>query len=77
MKNVFGDGILIFGILLFYFSMMILWSKGLKKRISKKNKENENNPNDVVFSFLHIEVVLFILVGGVFFTAKGNDSQIN
>jgi hypothetical protein len=68
MENIFGDGFLIFGIILFYFSMMILWSKSLSKRISKITRENKNDEqNAVVVVFLQLQVILFLILGGFLF----------
>ena len=69
MENIFGDGFLIFGIILFYFSIMILWSKSLSKRISKITRENKNDEENavVVVVFLQLQVILFLILGGFLF----------
>ena len=67
MGNVFGEGFLTCGILLFYLSMMILWSKSLSERVSKRNRENEENEENAIFGLLGLEVMIFLLFGGVFF----------
>ena len=47
--------------------MMILWSKSLSKRVSKRNRENEENEENAIFGLLGLEVMIFLLFGGVFF----------
>jgi|688.fasta_scaffold40257_9 hypothetical protein len=74
MENIFGDGFLIFGIILFYFSIMILWSKSLSKRISKITRENKNDEeNAVVVVFLQLQVILFLILGGFLFMKHRNE----
>jgi hypothetical protein len=67
MENVFGGVFLTCGVILFYFSMMILWSKNLSKRVSKRNRENEEDEENAVVGFLGLEVILFIILGGFLF----------
>ena len=68
MENYFEKGFLILGILLFYFSIMVLWSKTLSKKISKITRENKNNEeNSVVVVFLQLQVILFLILGGFLF----------
>jgi hypothetical protein len=74
MENIFGDGFLIFGIILFYFSIMILWSKSLSKRISKITRENKNDEeNAVIVVFLQLQVILFLILGGFLFMKHRNE----
>jgi hypothetical protein len=67
MENVFGEGFLTCGILLFYFSMMVLWSKSLSQRVSKRNRENEKDEENAVVGFLGLEVIIFLVLGGFLF----------
>ena len=73
MENIFGDGFLIFGIILFYFSIMILWSKSLSKRISKITRENKNNEENAGKLFLQLQVILFLILGGFLFMNHRNE----
>lgn len=67
MENYFEKGFLIFGVVLFYFSIMVLWSKNLSKRVSKKNTENKNDEENARVGFVQLEVILFLILGGFLF----------
>lgn len=73
MENIFGEGFLIFGILLFYFSIMVLWSKSLSKKVSKKNTEIKNDEENAGVGFLQLEVILFLILGGFLFMKYRNE----
>jgi len=73
MENVFGEGFLTCGILLFYFSMMILWSKSLKEKISKITRENKNDEENARKLFLQLQVILFLILGGFLFMNHRNE----
>jgi Na+/H+ antiporter NhaD/arsenite permease-like protein len=73
MENVFGEGFLTCGILIFYFSMMILWSKSLREKISKITRENKNDEENAGKLFLQLQVILFLILGGFLFMNHRNE----
>lgn len=73
MENVFGEGFLTCGILLFYFSIMILWSNSLSKRISEITRENKEDEENAGKFFLQLQVILFVILGGFFFMKHRNE----
>ena len=73
MENYFEKGFLIFGILLFYFSIMVLWSKSLSERISKITRENKNDEENAGVFFLQLQVILFLILGGFLFMKHRNE----
>jgi Na+/H+ antiporter NhaD/arsenite permease-like protein len=73
MENVFGEGFLTCGIIIFYFSMMILWSKSLREKISKITRENKNDEENAGKLFLQLQVILFLILGGFLFMNHRNE----
>jgi hypothetical protein len=61
------------GILLFYFSIMVLWSKSLKEKISKITRENKNDEENARKLFLQLQVILFLILGGFLFMNHRNE----